>query len=46
MTERLVKPVRTDIAEVEREVVEDETLLLSELRRIHARLDAIERRLE
>lgn len=46
MTERLTTPVRADIAEVEREVTEDETVLVRELRRIHERLDLIERRLE
>jgi voltage-gated potassium channel len=46
MTERLVVPVRSDIAEVEREVTDDEIVILRELRRINERLDGIERRLE
>ena len=42
VTERFVRP---DVAGVQREVSADEAHILSELRRIDARLEALERRL-
>ena len=46
ITERYVTPLRADVAEVEREVNEDEDVFVRELRRISDRLDLIERRLD
>jgi voltage-gated potassium channel len=46
ITERYVTPVRADIADVEREVSTDDTVVLRELQRISQRLDSIEQRLK
>lgn len=45
ITERYVTPLRADVAEVEREVVDEDDVVLRELRRISERLDVIEGRL-